>query len=82
VEGLEIGNSVGLVVQFTLHRLDLPHVLHVLRLLRPQVDDISGPKVSENAVMSNGLGDLVRGRAGIDAFHTLTWFLGGPPLCS
>ena len=59
VEGLEIGNGFVLVVQFASIRPDLSLVLRVLPLLRLQFDDLSGPKVSENAVISNGLHDLV-----------------------
>ncbi len=68
VEGLEIGDSFGLVVQFALLRLDRSRVLRVLPLLRLQFDDISGPKVSENAAISNGLRDLVE--AALESMHS------------
>jgi len=59
VEGLEIGYSFVLVVQFASNPLDLSCILQVLPLIRLQFDNLSGPKVSENAVISNGLRDLV-----------------------
>jgi len=68
VEGLEIGDSFGLVVQSALLRPDRSRVLRILPLLRLQFDDISGPKVSENAATSNGLGDLVE--AALESTHS------------
>jgi len=68
VEGLEIGDSFGLVVQLALLRLDRSRVLCILPLLRLQLDDISGPKVSENAAISNSLGDLVE--AALESTHS------------
>ena len=59
VECLEIGDSFVLVVQFSSSLPHLSHVLRVLPLLRLQLDDLADPKVGENAVISNGLHDLV-----------------------
>ena len=59
VEGLEIGDSLVLVFQFASFRAHRSRVLQVLRLLRLQSDDLSGPKVGDNAVVTDGLLDLV-----------------------
>jgi hypothetical protein len=52
MEGLQIGDSFGLVIQLVLLHLDCSCVLHVLPLLRLQFDDILGPKVSKNTTTS------------------------------
>ena len=49
-------------------RTDLFHILCVLPLLRLQFDDLSGPKVSENAVVTNSLLDLVK--APLESTHS------------
>jgi len=59
VQGLEIGKSLFLVFQVTSIRADLSRVLRVLPLLRLQLDDLSGPKVGENATVTDDLPDLV-----------------------
>jgi len=68
VEGLEIGDSFDLVLQFASSPPDLSGVLRVLHLVRLQFDDLSGTKVSENAVISNGLRDLVE--ATLESTHS------------
>ena len=68
VEGLEIGDSFVLVVQVASEPPGLSRVLRVLHLLRHQSDDLSGPKVSENAVISNGIRDLVE--AALESTHS------------
>jgi hypothetical protein len=68
VEGLQIGDSFDLVIQLALLCLDRSRVLRILPLLRLQFDDISGPKVSENAAISNGLCDLVE--ATLESTHS------------
>ena len=68
MEGLQIGDSFGLVVQLALLCLDRSRVLRVLPLLCLQFDDISGPKVSENAAISNGLRDLAA--AALESTHS------------
>lgn len=59
VQGLEISNSLVLVFQLALICMDLFCGFHVLPLLCPQFDDLSGPKVSEDAMVTDGLPDLV-----------------------
>lgn len=59
VKGLEIGDSFFLVLQFASNPPNLSRVLRVLPLLPLQVDDLSGPKIGEDAVISNGLRDLI-----------------------
>lgn len=66
-EGLQIEDSFVLVVQSALNPPDLFRVLRVLPLLRLQFDDLSGPKVRENAVISNGLHDFVE--AALESTH-------------
>lgn len=59
VEGLEIGDGFFLVLQFASNPPNLSRVLRILPLILLQLDDLAGPKVGENAVISNGLRDLV-----------------------
>ena len=59
VEGLEIGDGFFLVLQFASNPPNLSRVLRVLPLILLQLDDLTGPKGGENAVISNGLCDLV-----------------------
>ena len=59
VQSLEIGDSLVLVFQVALIRADRFRGPRVLPLLRLQFDDLSGPKVGENAVVTDGLFDLV-----------------------
>jgi hypothetical protein len=68
VEGLEICDSFGLVVQLAWLHPDRSHVCCGLSLLRLQFDNISGPNVSENAAISNGFGDLVE--AALESTHS------------
>ena len=68
VEGLEIGDSIVVVFQFASIRADLFRVLRVLPLLRLQFDDLSGPKVGENAVTTDDLLDLVE--APLESMHS------------
>ena len=59
MEGLEISDSLLLVFQFALIRTDLFRILCILPLVCLQLDDLSGPKVSENAMVVDTLLDLV-----------------------
>jgi hypothetical protein len=68
VEGLEIGDGLVLVFQFASTRADPFRVLRVLPLIRLQFDDLSGPKVGENAVATDGLLDLVE--APLESTHS------------
>ena len=68
VQGLEIGDSLVLVFQVTSICADLSRVLRVLLLLRLQFDDLSGPKVGENAVVTDDLPDLVK--ASLESTHS------------
>lgn len=68
VKGLEISDSFSLVFQLALLFHDRFCVLLVLPLLRLQCDDISGPKVSKNAAISNGLCDLIE--ATLELMHS------------
>ena len=65
VEGLEIGDSLVLVIQIALHRA---HHFRVLPLLHRQFDDLSGPKFGEKAVATDSLLDLVE--APLESTHS------------
>src|SRR6202020_2191703 len=67
MEGLEIGDGFVLVVEFASSPLYLSRVLRVLHPLLLQLDDLSGPKVGENAVIGNGLRDLIN--ATLESMH-------------
>ena len=89
VEGLELGDSLVLSVQSSLIHF---HLLLVELVLRLQFDDLSGPGVSENAVVTDGLRDLVE--APLESTHitnsnvvnglaaSMLVLDGGPPLAS
>jgi hypothetical protein len=68
VEGLEICDSLVPVFQLASIRADLFRVLRVLPLIRLQFDDLSGPKVDENAVVTDDLLDLVE--APLESTHS------------
>ena len=59
MEGLEISDSLPLVFRFALICTDLFRILCILPLVCLQLDDLSGPKVSENAMVIDTLLDLV-----------------------
>lgn len=66
-EGLEIDESFVRIVQSASNPPDLFRVLWVLPLLGLQFDDLSGPNVRENAVLSDGLHDFVE--AALESTH-------------
>lgn len=68
IEGLEVGDSFVLVVQFVSSMPGLSLVLLALPLLRLKLDGISGPKVRESAVISNNLRDLIE--ATLESMHS------------
>ena len=68
VEGLEISDSLVLAFQVVFLLADCFRILRVLPLLRLQIDDLSGIKVSKNAVAIDDLLDLVE--ALLESMHS------------
>ena len=80
VHGLEIGDCLVLVFQLASIGADLFRVPRVLPPFRLQFDDLPGPKVGENAVVT--IEFPCRGPAAPRIPQTRTWSLGAPFLYS
>ena len=82
VESLEIGDSLVLVFQFALIRAHLYRVLCVLTLLRLEFGDLTGPKVGEDAMVTDDLLGLAE--APLESMHATNSnvVVAAPRLCS